>query len=399
MLSQGGLAAISYNVLPGWHMRSVVRDICLRHAGDGTPMERVARARAILEEIASSARETEPYGLLIRNEAGRAARRPASYILGEFLVPHNSPCHFSEFVLRAAAHELTYVCEAELEASVPETLYPAFQARLRKSAGSDLQAVEQYIDDFTGRTFRCSVLAKTGAVATAVRDYAHLQHLHVSGDLQAEGSDDRTASSVFKDGQGRKIRTSDPCVARALTRLAAAYPNTTTIAALSAADDAGAFRDEGQAADRVCQALSVLIAAGQVEITSLPRRTGLASDDWPCASAVARSEAAAGQPWITSLQHTPVPSKPAVALLLPYMDGRRDRGQLTRICAEALERGALRVPEQAGQGEAAGGEDFDGPGAIYVDRVIAYLARHGVLESQAPDPRSAESDTSYTNGL
>ena len=38
---------ISYNVLPGWHMRSVIRDICLRHTGsEGSPQQRVAKARA-----------------------------------------------------------------------------------------------------------------------------------------------------------------------------------------------------------------------------------------------------------------------------------------------------------------------------------------------------------------
>ena len=32
-LAGNGIAYVSYNTYPGWHLRTVVRDICLRHAG------------------------------------------------------------------------------------------------------------------------------------------------------------------------------------------------------------------------------------------------------------------------------------------------------------------------------------------------------------------------------
>lgn len=45
-LTANGIAAISYNVLPGWHYKRITRDICLHYAGNGgTPDERAARAR------------------------------------------------------------------------------------------------------------------------------------------------------------------------------------------------------------------------------------------------------------------------------------------------------------------------------------------------------------------
>jgi len=87
VLTENGMATISYNVLPGWHLRNIVRDICIYHVGRaGPPRERVAKARGVLESIAQSTNQTEPYGVLLRSEAKRIARRPSAYILGEFLV-------------------------------------------------------------------------------------------------------------------------------------------------------------------------------------------------------------------------------------------------------------------------------------------------------------------------
>jgi len=37
VLTENGMATISYNVLPGWHLRNIVRDICIYHVGRAGP--------------------------------------------------------------------------------------------------------------------------------------------------------------------------------------------------------------------------------------------------------------------------------------------------------------------------------------------------------------------------
>jgi SAM-dependent methyltransferase len=92
ILAPNGVVTISYNVLPGWHLRMAIRDICLHYAGrGGSPQRRVGRARAALEQIAQASEKSEPYGQLMRTEARRLKQVPASYILGEFLAPDNRP--------------------------------------------------------------------------------------------------------------------------------------------------------------------------------------------------------------------------------------------------------------------------------------------------------------------
>jgi SAM-dependent methyltransferase len=67
-LAPDGVLYVSYNIYPGWHLRSIVRDICLYHAGEGgPPQHRVARARWALEHIAEGQDDQTPYGAARRS--------------------------------------------------------------------------------------------------------------------------------------------------------------------------------------------------------------------------------------------------------------------------------------------------------------------------------------------
>jgi SAM-dependent methyltransferase len=380
-LTSNGVAVISYNVLPGWHLRKVIRDICLRHAGaEGSPRQRVVKAREILADIAISANVAEPYGLLLRNEARRTARRPASYILGEFLAPENAPCYFHEFAERAQHHGLAYLCEADLDASVPDTSNCDVQARLRRHAGPGALAMEQVIDEFTGRTFRWSVLTKSNLGAAPQRDWDRLRSLQISSNLRAVARDANSESSLYKDARGRAVKSEDPAVGLALARLSEAYPGTLTLARLTAPESGAGEVDAAAACVRVCEALSVLVAVGQADISTAPLQVNRAGDRQPRVWPLARAQAAAGQPWVTNLAHAPVALKPAVAVLLPHLDGSNDLAQLARIYAGALGRGEVKVPELEGDL----GDDPDAVEKVagrYVQRVLDYLETNALLST------------------
>ncbi len=372
-LSPSGIAMISYNVLPGWHMRSIIRDICLRHVGtEGPPQQRVAKARVILADLAATAAKSQPYGLLLRNEARRTAHRPASYILGEFLVANNSPCYFDEFVARARAHDLAYVSEADLEASVSASLVASTKARIRANAGDDPMAIEQYLDYFSGRTFRCSVLARAEAGARRTRIYEALRRMHISSELRVDGD-------AFRDVHGRTVKSSDPGVTRALDRLARAFPETLSFEQIVAPTGGGV--SDAIEEERVLRNLATMVISGRAEASALPLRVGGADQERPLVWAPARAEAAAGQPWITSMAHAPVVLKPALAAIIPHLDGRHGRDALTGIFAAALRKGEVQAPELADAKLA--GESVEAVAARYVERVLNFLASHALLEAEA----------------
>jgi methyltransferase-like protein/trans-aconitate methyltransferase len=380
-LATNGVAAISYNVLPGWHLRRIVRDICLHHVGkDGPPWQRVVGARRLLEQIAKSASETGPYGQLLRNEAMRTARRPASYILGEFLATDNTPCYFHEFVERAGQYGLSYLCEGDLNSSIPEILNPDIRHRNRALAGSDPLALEQYIDFFTGRTFRRSVLINAQQVARVQRNRSleRLRPLHFASRLRFDDSQSNDKVSVYKDDRGRVIKARSSSVRHALARLAECYPATLTFTQLTEHRSQDEVGSDAEA--RVCNALFTMVVAGQATVSVLPLQVGCAASERPKVWSLARAEAAAGQPWVTSLQHAPIALQPIAAALLAHLDGSNDRQKLKVLLVEALQRGSVRVPEL--QIEQANSENaqLETVAGQYVERTLIYLARHALLE-------------------
>jgi methyltransferase-like protein/trans-aconitate methyltransferase len=382
-LAVNGMAAISYNVLPGWHLRRVVRDICLHHVGNqGTPHDRVAKARLVLDSVAQSSSQTAPYGLLLRNEAERMARMPASYILGEFLAEDNLPCYFHEFIDRAAQTGLSYVCEGDLASSISETLLPEAENRVRAIAGTNQFALEQYKDFVTGRNFRRSILTRTGPTVSALTTPSpdRLRYLYVASRLRPAPGQYDEQTSVYKDARGRVFTAKDPAVRQALARLAKAYPSTLSVEQLIGSNIRTNGSDQATVEARICEALFTLISTNQAIVSTVPILVGSASDERPRAWSVARTEAAAKQPWITSLHHTPIPSHPITLFLLAYLDGQYNRITLKDILADALRRGAVKVPELKDDGGNLDSALVETVAAHYVDQTLNYLALHALLE-------------------
>ena len=382
-LAPNGIAAISYNVLPGWHLRRVVRDICLYHVGtQGTPHERVAKARVVLQELAGLVSNSEPYGLLLRNEAKRFAQLPASYILGEFLASDNTPCYFHEFIDRAAQSGLAYLCEGDLGSSVSGMIFPETGARLRAISSPDLLALEQNKDFVTGRPFRRSLLTRTeldgGAPRTPKAD--RLRSLHIACQLTLDATRSDRHVSIYKDARGRSITARDPVVRRALARLAESYPSTLTLNQLAQSDARTDQIDEREVTFRICEALFLLVAADQAKISSLPLRAGRSSDDRPKAWSVARVEATAKQPWVTSLRHEALPLDTVARYLIGHLDGANDRQRLTALLADALRSGVVQIPDCKVDDFA--GPDHDSVEAIaaqHVEQTLSFLARNALL--------------------
>jgi SAM-dependent methyltransferase len=390
-LVANGVATISYNVLPGWHLRMVIRDLCLRYAGsEGTPQRRVAKARAALARLAEASAETDPYGQLLRTEARRLKNVPAAYILGEFLAPDNAPCNVQDFIEQAAAAGLDFLCEADFAAVVPTTLDPAIRHRLASTGGPGRAAVEQEIDFLTGRLFRRSILVprQPGGAHRNPADPARLDGLHVASPIRLDADQGGDDTAVFTDEQGRPVSTKDAAVREAFQRLATAYPATLTLQDLTAGVADGDPRPQAEVALRIRNAVHALVLAGRATLSTQPLRVGSAAHERPCAWPFARIEAASAQPWITTLLHAGVPAHPILKTLLPHLDGTQDRAALRARLVVALESGAVLVPELPAGQPPSSQEQLGIIAAQYVEKALQYLARNGLLETDNPADRA-----------
>ena len=383
-LAPNGMATISYNVLPGWHLRMAIRDLCLRYAGtEGTPLRRVARARAALEHIAATTDETEPYGLLLRTEARRLKQVPASYILGEFLAPDNAPCYVKDFIGRAEQADLDYLCEVDLSAAVPHTLEPEVRNRITAFTATNRPDLEQDIDFLTGRLFRRSVLMRRQPAdhPRAGPRSSQLQALHIASPVRLDATRSNDDFSVFTDNRGRPISIREPAIRQAIEGLEQAYPGTLSLHDLTAC---AGYPPDSDIAARIREVIFAMVLAGRASVSAIPLMVGSADDERPSVGQLARIEAASGQPWLTSLSHVGVPVQPILRILLPHLDGTHDRSALRERLASALLSRIVQVPELPADQASPSPEQLAGVTGHYVDLSLQFLARHGLLEPHGP---------------
>src|SRR5262249_52865374 len=114
-LSAGGLAHISYNTYPGWHMREMIRDMMLfeSRALSGT-LARLNAGRAFMQAMAKLLADRDAvYARCLREEAEAIVRHDEAYLAHEYLEETNHPVYFHQFVEHAAVHRLHYLSEAE----------------------------------------------------------------------------------------------------------------------------------------------------------------------------------------------------------------------------------------------------------------------------------------------
>src|SRR5438067_9023170 len=160
-LSPNGLAYISFNTHPGWHIGAMVRDMMFFHAREiDDPRGRVRASRDLLRILARAlAKSDSPYARSLKEEADLILSRPDSYLYHEYLEESNRPMYFHQFVSLAAAHGLRYLAEAKLgnlAAAQPPGLLQVF------GDSADWLAREQYYDFIKGQSFRQAVLCREG---------------------------------------------------------------------------------------------------------------------------------------------------------------------------------------------------------------------------------------------
>ena len=326
-----------------------------------------------------------------RRSAVSCARRPKltaplpnSYILGEFLAADNDPCYFHEFAARAASQGLTFLCEADLAASVPENI-GAEQAKLiRTIAGSNPIALEQYMDFFTGRTFRRSLLVRVEQAASIQRalNPQRLRPLHLVSQLNRDATASTDDAATFRF-ERRSVTTNDPVLQRALAHLAQVYPASCSVDELFASLGLDQVRDRTNAEARLLSGLLRLAAADHLGISTMQLKTGRAAATNPVVPSLVRMQAADGQEWGTSLHHRAVGLHPALRVVLPLLDGQHDRVALRDQLVVATLNGKIKVAEIEGDGEPGRRSRTETAAARILDQMLRYLEQHALLAPES----------------
>lgn len=165
-LADNGIAYVSYNTYPGWHTMEEVRQLMLfanRDQDNLTHKEKVLRGKTVGSLVGAQILNYD--NLKERNSkflgALRSVMQKDDYYVGhDHLEPHNDPCYFYQFNDHLKAHNLAYVCDADLTLSMVRTYDESIADKLEQLAPNSQADQEQYLDFILDTTFRKSIICK-----------------------------------------------------------------------------------------------------------------------------------------------------------------------------------------------------------------------------------------------
>ena len=382
-LSAAGIAYISYNTYPGWHMREMVRHMMRYHTRQfDEPQEQIEQARALLAFLASSTGEAGPYSDLLAREIDRLSRASDSYLFHEHLEQTNTPVYFHQFIERAERAGLLYLSEA----SISDMLSSHFQqpvAETIERISPDILHLEQYMDFVRNRLFRQTLLVHDTVRPKRALTPALLHGLLLSTRALADTMPvdlSPAATAVFSSGRQR-AEVSLPATKAAFALMGEAWPCPLPVEELCAAavDRARPFLGEISAGDAYRALMGDLFGAvthGLIEVhTQSPPCTNRPSAT-PRANGLAAFQAQSGT-LVVNAHHQMVELDRLGAEVLKLADGERTRSDILDLLMRQVDSGEIVLEEN--------GQPVTAPDAARamvarrLDKTFASLARSAVL--------------------
>ena len=341
-LKPGGVAYISYNTLPGWRQKGMLRDMLLYHLRDtAEPAERLARAQGFLDLILQTAAEAgADHERVLRPQIERIHEAHPSYFYHEYLEAVNDPFLFSDFMAAAESKGLAYLADTDLHTMFPSALGDAAEAAL--SGIDEAVEQEQYLDFIRNRSFRQTLLCRAEDVTDRVLDLERFEQMGFFADVALPRKVElrKRKAQVFRRPDGGEVRVEHPLTKAALAQLGSRYPDALgweeMVSAAQAAVAGAGAQTHAAEMEHLFGELFSLFLHGKVAAVTRPG-TVPRGGDHPTMDALARAHVAEGLDHLATIRHTTVMLDPLAAKLVRLLDGSRDLDGLTEGMIAAVE--------------------------------------------------------------
>lgn len=327
-LAPGGLAYVSFNVLPGWYDRLAARD-WLRFAGAtlGDGARDASRSLAWLRDRVSP--EKRGYRERLEEVGRRLDATDPAYAAHEYLAPEHHPELVTTFLAEAGAAGLAYLGDAVPEDTALELAPPELVARAEPLGVAEVQ---QLVDFARAASFRRAVLvrevdrAARGWTWPRALDPRALGSLRLASRLRPHGG----AELERFDAPDVSVQVADVATRRALHRLAAAWPRSLAFSELTE------LAQTGDRAALASELFDVWLATSALDLHVHEPPLVATASERPAACPVARWHAAHGGPLTSRWHHEIVLAEPIVRWVLERCDGTRTLRDLARDAVRAL---------------------------------------------------------------
>lgn len=354
-LAPEGVAYVSYNTYPGWHLRGMIRHMMLYHADQFVgPEERVEQARALLDFLSGAvATEGSHFGMLLKSELELIRRCSDNYLYHDHLAETNQPVYFYQFVDRARRHALQYLAESDISTMLAGG-FPDAVRRTLDEISDDIVRSEQYMDFLRARFFRQTLLCHADRSLKRDLSSADILEMLVASPVTAEKTPVNLAPAVqetFRSPSGVRINTASQVTKTAFCVLEEHWPRAVGLPELVTEVRTRLDGELPDTVERVTQALADDLlhgfASGLVELHGWQADFVTSVSDRPLVSAMARAQAEAGLPAVNQ-RHELARLDAVATFLVRILDGTRDHADLLEALSGAAEAGQLRVKDAKG---------------------------------------------------
>jgi methyltransferase-like protein/cyclopropane fatty-acyl-phospholipid synthase-like methyltransferase len=343
-LARNGVAYVSYNTYPGWHIRGVIRDMMFyRGAQFADANAQLAQAKSLVSFVAqASSKSDSPYQRLLQSELKQLDKMTDYYLHHEYLEEHNQPLYFHEFAKKLAVNGLQYLGDAEFSTMISSNFSPDTARTLHEMGAHDIVQMEQYMDFVRCRFFRKTLICHNGIQLNRAIDSAIVTRLLLaSAAAPVEAPVLDAASPVtYQTLSGNRIVCKAPLTKLAMRVLQREWPVPVTYAALlescvQEARSEGLTLEEGLDDNFLAGEMLTAIGAGVVEMRVSDVAYARTAGHRPRTTALARWQAGSGYQ-VTNLRGEAINLDEIHRQTLRLLDGSRDAGQLSEAMLDSL---------------------------------------------------------------
>jgi len=354
LLTPQGIAFVSYNALPGGHLREMLREMMLFHVrGIDSPEERVRQATAFLGFLADAQETPDLYRVWMKAQLEGVLAHEPGHLFHDELAALNQSLYFTQFLEAARIHGLQYLGEADYFEMFDHSFNASTRQTLDQLAPNRILR-EQYLDFLKCRRFRQTLLCRQDLSVRGEPDSDKVARFLVSAQAQTVAEPDLRpgVKSKYRTPDNAQCETDLPIGKAALAVLGQLWPAPVPFrelldqANLRLAQEKLAVQSEPGSSSCLAGFLLSLYSAGVVNFHTFRPPLTLTPAERPTASPVARWQARQG-PVVTTLLHRAVKVEDEVGrALLQWLDGSQDRpALLEKVWLLLKSRNALVIPE------------------------------------------------------
>ncbi len=332
-LAPNGIGYISYNALPGCHIRRISSEIMQYHSRLETDaLNKVGRGIEGLRAITTASASDSVYQAMLSLELDQIVERTPENVFHDDHSVINQPFYFHEFCSMIGKHDLAFVCEAEPSDMLDKGLSDEAIKILDSLSGTPTERT-QYRDLITGRRFRSSLICKASQLPTTSPKLEEIDRSYISTQLTSteDARFDDNSAVRFDSASGNNLKLNHPLTKFVLIHLERVRPETPSFENLieAARTTLGDDHVNAEHIDRLRGFLIQLFLAGFIKLHSLNLGLNRDISEHPIASKFARWQLSRGSKTVTTLGGANLEIEiPAVAKLITLLDGTNDQSEI-----------------------------------------------------------------------